>query len=168
MMRHASPSDRIRIAAACSAMSVVILAWTIVGGSRASDSQSDMTSVLPAPASTGLERAEPTSNELIDSALDRDPFSSTRQRPTLRYGATAATVVARTAPAPEVLRLVGTVLDSMGTSFVLCQLGSSTAHVIRVGQTLGTYQLRSISQGSAIFVTGDGQRLELHVPKAGS
>jgi hypothetical protein len=70
--------------------------------------------------------------------------------------------------APEVLRLVGTVVDSSGGSFVLCQLGAGSARVLRVGQEVGVYQLHSISQGAAVFVTGDGQRLELRVPKAGS
>jgi hypothetical protein len=123
---------------------------------------------VPALASNDLERTQPTSDELIESALDHDPFSPTRKRPALRYGESKQIVVAQTAPVPEVLRLVGTVFDSTGASFVLCQLGSGPAHVVRLGQMAGPYQLRSISQGAAIFVTGDGQRLELRVPKTGS
>jgi hypothetical protein len=69
---------------------------------------------------------------------------------------------------PEILRLIGTVVDSNGGSFVLCQLGTNPTRVLRVGQELGPYELHSISQGAAIFLTADGQRLELRVPKTGS
>jgi hypothetical protein len=123
---------------------------------------------VPTIVKNGSEHAETTSDDLVESALDHNPFSPTRRRPVLRYGAAAQPVEVRAVPVPEVLRLVGTVVDAGGASFVLCQLGTGAAHMVRVGQTLGTYQLRSISQGSAIFVTGDGQRLELRVPKTGS
>jgi len=69
---------------------------------------------------------------------------------------------------PDVLRLVGTVVDSSGGSFVLCQLGTNQTRVLRVGEELGPYELHSISQGAAIFLTAAGQRLELRVSKTGS
>jgi len=103
-------------------------------------------------------------DELIENALDHDPFSPNRQR----SAPPAPAIVARELSAPEVLHLIGTVIDSNGGSFVLCQLGAGSARVLRVGQEVGVYQLHSISQGVAIFVTSDGQRLELRVSKGGS
>jgi hypothetical protein len=167
-MDHTLSSGRRQIAAVCCGVSVIVLAWTMLGGTRLPRSQSGTTITVLPPPTSGSERVETTSDDLVESALDHNPFSPTRRRPVLRYGAAAQPVEVRAVPVPEVLRLVGTVVDAGGASFVLCQLGTGAAHMVRVGQTLGTYQLRSISQGSAIFVTGDGQRLELRVPKTGS
>jgi len=108
--------------------------------------------------------ASTSTDELIENALDHDPFSPNRQR----SAPPAPAIVARELSAPEVLHLIGTVIDSNGGSFVLCQLGAGSARVLRVGQEVGVYQLHSISQGVAIFVTNDGQRLELRVSKGGS
>ena len=118
----------------------------------------------PMPSPSIEVPVDTSSDELIENALDHDPFSPGRQGHALPTPAVAA----RELSAPEVLRLVGTVVDSIGGSFVLCQLGAGSARVLRVGQEVGVYQLHSISQGAAVFVTGDGQRLELRVPKAGS
>jgi hypothetical protein len=115
-----------------------------------------------------IEREAPPSDAFIQKALDHDPFSATRQRPALADAVPSPTVAAPASSTPDVLRLIGTVVDSSGGSFVLCQLGADPTRVLRVGQALGAYQLHSVSQGIAIFVTGSGQRLELRVPKTGS
>lgn len=132
-------------------------------------------SLRPRPAAPEVQlplkaaRADTSSDDLIDAGADHDPFSPSRTRPPRRYGEPLERVAAQSpAPAPEVIRLVGTVVQPGGGSFVLCQLGAGAARVVRVGQTLGAYQLRSITQGFAIFVAADGQRLELRVPRAGS
>jgi len=108
--------------------------------------------------------ATTSTDELIENALDHDPFSPNRQR----SAPPAPAVAARELSAPEVLHLIGTVIDSSGGSFVLCQLGAGSTRVLRVGQEVGVYQLHSISQGAAIFVTNAGERVELRVSKGGS
>ena len=144
------------------------LAWSLTTGFRPISRRA-----ASAPPSVDLPRklvrADTSSDDLIEAGADHDPFSPGRTRPPRRYGEPLERIAAPPAvPAPEVIRLVGTVVQPGGASFVLCQLGTSAARVVRVGQTVGAYQLRSIAQGLAVFVASDGQRLELRVPKTGS
>lgn len=150
------------------ASSAGMLGWSAAAAFRPVGFLSNGTAA-PLQLPPTIARSDTASDELIEAGADHDPFSPTRTRPSTRYGEPVERVAAQpTAPVAEPIRLVGTVVQSGGGSFVLCQLGTSTARVVRVGQMLGAYQLRSISQGFAIFVASDGQRLELRVPKTGS
>ena len=157
-------SRRVTFAAGCCTLSVALLGWTTSKAMRPPRLRHGP-SVLRLPMPSIEQRLANTStDELIENALDHDPFSPNRQR----SAPPTPPVAARELAAPEVLHLIGTVIDSSGGSFVLCQLGAGSARVLRVGQEVGVYQLHSISQGTAIFVAGDGQRLELRVSKGGS
>jgi hypothetical protein len=107
--------------------------------------------------------AETASDALIARAAERDPFvvvgrlESESPRP-------APDSVAIAQP----LRVLGTVVDSAGGSFALCQLGAAQAVVLRVGQRIGGYELRRVEKASAVFTTSDSGRIELHVPRAGA
>jgi hypothetical protein len=113
-----------------------------------------------------VQNIDNATEALVDSAFERDPFSPIRQTHIPSEPASIAKVA--TPAATEALHLVGTVVDSSGGSFVLCQLGAGPPRVLRVGDDLGAYRLHSISQGAATFVTGDGHRVELRVSKPGS
>ena len=157
-------SGRVRFAGACCTLGAALLGWTTISAMRAPPPRHALSALrLPMP-SIEQQSATTSRDDLIENALDHDPFSPRRQRPAPPTPA----VVAHELSAPEVLHLIGTVIDSSGGSFVLCQLGAGSARVLRVGQEVGIYQLHSISQGTAIFVTSEGQRLELRVSKGGS
>ena len=157
-------SGRVRFSAGCCTLSVVLLGWTTSNAMRPPRLRHGPSIArLPMP-SIEQRLAVSSTDELIEKTLDHDPFSPNRQR----SAPLAPAVAARELSAPEVLHLIGTVIDSSGGSFVLCQLGAGSSRVLRVGQEVGVYQLHSISQGVAIFVTSDGQRLELRVSKGGS
>lgn len=66
------------------------------------------------------------------------------------------------------LRVLGTVVDSAGGSFALCQLGTTQAVIVRIGQRIGDYELRRVQKGSVVFATSDGGSVELRVPRAGA
>jgi hypothetical protein len=161
-------SRQVQLAAGCSVASMAALVWVLMVEIHPIGATASRTIGASATPPARIRPADTTSDDLIGDALDHDPFSSTRKRPASRYGASAQVIALQPPAAVETPHLVGTVVDAGGGSFVLCQLGTGTPHVVRIGQKLGTYQLRSISQGAAIFVTGDGQRLELRVPKTGS
>ncbi len=164
MISQIVSSGRVRFAVGCCALAVALLGWTTSAAMRPPRLR-HRPSGLRLPIPTIEERSTTTSSdELIENALEHDPFSPSRQKPAPPTPAVAV----RELSAPEVLHLIGTVIDSSGGSFVLCQLGAGSTRVLRVGQEVGVYQLHSISQGTAIFVTGEGQRLELHVSKGGS
>ena len=166
MIQHSLSSGRVRLAALCCALTIAILAWTTSEALRPPRHRPIAilaSPVVPSP----IDQTDAPPAELIENAIDHDPFSTPQQRsasPPVSSSPTAAPSIST----PEVLRLVGTVVDSSGGSFVLCQLGTAPARVLRIGQELGPYELHSISQGAAIFLTADGQRLELRVPKTGS
>jgi hypothetical protein len=171
MIRHLASSGRVRLTAGVCAMAVTVFGWSFAHTLRSRVAPEPMT--LAVLQRVVVSIADTTSDDVIDVAVERDPFSPSRQAPATRYGvapiagagvAVAANVVAERAA----VRLVGTVLDANGESFVLCQLGSAPARILRVGQKLGTYVLKSIAQGAATFVTDGGDRIELRVPKTGS
>ena len=166
MIYHALSSGRVRFSALCCAAAFTTLAWTMTETVRRPRHRSIAILASSAPPST-IDRTDVPPAELIENAIDHDPFSTPQQRSTLPL-VTSSPTAAPAMSTPEILRLAGTVVDSSGGSFVLCQLGTAPARVLRIGQELGPYELHSISQGAAIFLTADGQRLELRVPKTGS
>ena len=166
MIHDALSGGRARVAALCCAVGFALLARTTSEALRPPRHRS--MGVLASPAlPSPIDRTDAPPAELIENAIDHDPFSISRQRSALPPVPSSPTVASAMAT-PEILRLIGTVVDSNGGSFVLCQLGTNPTRVLRVGQELGPYELHSISQGAAIFLTADGQRLELRVPKTGS
>jgi hypothetical protein len=98
---------------------------------------------------------------LISSAAGRDPFSIGNVK-------AESLIVEQPAPPRETLRVLGTVVDSDGASFALCQLGTAPAAIVRIGQKIGDYELRSVNKATAVFTLVDGERVELRVPRAGT
>ena len=140
--------------------SALVLVWVVRGRDRDSSRPSVAENAAEIPTPTVAETA---SDALIARAAERDPFvvvgrlESESPRP-------APDSVAIAQP----LRVLGTVVDSAGGSFALCQLGAAQAVVLRVVQRIGGYELRRVEKASAVFTTSDSGRIELHVPRAGA
>ena len=129
---------------------------------------------IPVPQEYGTRRAgaarllrlptvaDTTFDSLIARAVERDPFSAAR-----RQGAETTANAPATVENEELVRVLGTVVDSAEGSFALCQLGASAAVILRIGQRIGAYELRRIEKGSVVFATPTGGRLELRIQKAG-
>ena len=64
------------------------------------------------------------------------------------------------------VRLLGTVVSARDGGFVMCQLGSATPQMVRIGDVLGGLTLRSIARGEAEFTRRDGSSVTLSVPSA--
>lgn len=99
-----------------------------------------------------------------------DPFHAERTAPASRYVLPEdGPASGDTGPAPlrpGAVRLLGTaVLGSRG-GFVMCQVGSTTPQVVRVGEVVGDLTLRSIARGEAVFTRRDGTSVTLSVPTA--
>ena len=77
-------------------------------------------------------------------------------------------------PAPVVssdrapLLLVGTAVLPGNRGFALLQVGAESPKLVRLGEQLGGFTLKSVAQGSATVLTSTGTTLDLTVPKAGS
>jgi hypothetical protein len=152
------------------ALSLGVLGWTVrraleieeAHGAIDPPAESIITDVAPAAA--------PNAAQVLE-AVDSDPFHPERRRPTERFRLPGEAISAEvTAPEPAVapLVLLGTVVLAEGRSFVMCQQGSDQPRIVRIGESLGDYTLRTVQQGRAVFVSRRGEQLELRVPKPGN
>lgn len=98
----------------------------------------------------------------IDDAVAAAPFTASRE------AVEPVTQVPEAAAQPTVaLQLQGTVLGGDGDSFVLIATEGAVGKVVRVGDTISGYRLRSIGQGSAeLTEITSGKRIELRVPRS--
>lgn len=138
----------------------LVLGWVVRPPDHASSRPSmvERGAEIPTPAV-----AETVSDALIARAAERDPFVVVgRTESESPPPAPASVAVA------QPLHVLGTVVDSAGGSFALCQLGAAQAVVLRIGQRIGDYELRRVEKASAVFATSDSGRIELHVPRAGA
>jgi hypothetical protein len=126
---------------------------------------------------------EPYAFESLDAVVDHDPFSATRTRPLPSYRLTM-TQPAQPPPSQDSanivrqrqqerqrfqqqLHLLGTVLSSGHTSFVMCQSGNAPSRVVHIGEQIDGYTLASLDRGTAVFVSPSGERVNLHTANPG-
>ncbi|MGH7690444.1 MAG: hypothetical protein ACREN3_12630 [Gemmatimonadaceae bacterium] len=106
----------------------------------------------------------------VRAAVATDLFATNREAPPVPYRApgdvpVAGPVAPRAAPQPVVL---GTALAADGSSFATCQFASSRLLMVRVGDHVGNYLVKSIERRSVVFSTPDGKRLEIFALLPGS
>ena len=145
------------------AASAAALVWAITGPKVAVNLSSrrfvfKSTGTIPL-----LKVRDTTSDAVLERAVERDPFTSVD-----RVGTESPAPAPQTVANEPSLQVLGTVVDSSGGSFALCQLGATPAVVLRVGQRIGHYELRRIEKGRVQFATPDGESVELRVPRAGA
>jgi hypothetical protein len=105
----------------------------------------------------------------LDRAIDRDPFHPERRRPQVRYALERPGPVNPPAGAPvtEPVELIGTVVAAGGRSFAMCRT-SAGPQIVRIGGKVGGFTLKSVEQGSAVFVSPAGKPMTVLVKKTGS
>jgi hypothetical protein len=108
----------------------------------------------------------------VNAVVAANPFAPDRQRPLQRYRLSGNEEVEVAPPSrPPALRLIGTVVGSAeggADSFVMCQMGRQPPQIIRVGEEIDGYTLRSVGRGTAVFTTASGERIELQAFNPGS
>jgi hypothetical protein len=120
-------------------------------------------------ASPPAERTEPKDPGL-GAAVASDPFRSERRPASVAFrmpGEALADAEAHTPPPAQVIVLIGTAVET-GGGFAMCQIGSEPPRLVRLGERLAGYTLRSVGQGRATFRTATGQLIEVLVAKAGT
>lgn len=169
MNRIISASTAIRTAQIACAVAFAILLWAVLTASRV-----PVGDAPPAPTTAAVHAdsaGAAVSDADIARAVATDLFADDRAAPSVRYrvGAIESKPAAFVAPivvAPQ-LKLAGTVIAADGHSFAMCQLGAEPAKIVYVGQRIGTFTLRDVSQGSAVFTDDSGKRVVLRVPNGG-
>lgn len=98
-----------------------------------------------------------------------DPFRPDRAPPkaTLVLGG-MATATGTGPESAQPLVLIGTAVLPNGGGFATCQIGSEPARLVRIGESLAGYTLRTVAQGRAIFRTESGEEIEVRVARTGS
>jgi hypothetical protein len=122
------------------------------------------------PKAVGLGSYRPALVSELDRAIDVDPFHPERRRPQIRYALRGPGPVADPdagAPIPEMIELIGTVLVGGGRSFAMCRTGAGT-QIVHVGDKFAGFTLKSVEQGSAVFVSPTGKTVNIRVRKTGS
>ena len=160
--RYLVRSMNVRIAATVVVATLMAVGYVAIEASRI-DATAPQLDPLASERAGTLARLDTTTDELVNRAVARDPFG-TEQRVTLASRGSAPVPVVPVAA----IRLVGTVVAGASGDFALCQVGNEPPKVVRVGQTIGSYVLRRITQGAASFDSPDGERVELRVSKTGT
>lgn len=164
MTRHLLRDIRVQAALAACAIALGALVYSALVAIRTGESLAPGPQSLVPRSVASLTRLDTTSDATLDRAVDRDPFATEQTAAPAREIAQAPVTLASSQP----LRLVGTVVDGASGDFALCQLGGEAPKIVRVGQSIGTYTLRSVTQGAASFDSPGGNRLDLRVSKTGS
>jgi len=98
--------------------------------------------------------------------VDADPFAPSRQRPLEPYHLPGELVEAPAPSRSQQLKVLGTVVVTSGTSFAMCQIGSDPPVIVRVGQQIGSYTLKRVARGKAVFSSPSGE-IEIAAPQPG-
>lgn len=163
MMREWIKMPAMRIAIVALAASVLVLAWTLARALRAQP--------IPNAAPTTLvgldavKRAPARQVANIQAGVENDLFSPDRSAPDTPYrmpGEDNPNDKPRAeAPKPIVL---GTAVASDGHNFATMQLGMESPKLVRAGDKIGEWTVRSIARGKVVLEGAEGNRAELGVP----
>lgn len=130
---------------------------------------------VPAAAPGGALSTEalsaPARPESVDvqTAASLDLFNPDREAPAARYRLPSdPAAVASDVPPPARPVVLGTAIATDGSSFATCQLESSRLLMVRVGDKVGSYTVKSIERGRVVFLTPTGERLEILALRPGS
>lgn len=161
-IRNGIATTGMRSALAALVLSAALAGWALVRAIRI-----DAVPDAPASVLSGgelLVAPPPAAPVDVRFAVDNDLFSPDRSAPANRYRMPGEPIPApggdvEEAPAEPVL--LGTAVGAGQRSFVTCRLGDGPPVILRVGDKIGAYTLRSIERGRAVFVSTAGKRLEV-------
>lgn len=142
-------SSSVRAAALAAVLCAAFAGWSVLRALRTDDlpTSADATALGDVQMA---ERARPPRVN-VAAAVDADPFNPARQRPTEVYMLPNELVVPAATPQAEQVRVLGTVVNTAGSGFAMCQLGSEPPTIVRVGEKIGAYTLKRVVRGSATF-----------------
>lgn len=164
-IQELTASTATRAALGAVVLCVALCGWTLTRAIR-------LEAVGTAPATVSVVPGAldiPPSSSGIDvlAAVSADLFSVERIAPEQRYRMPGE-AAAGTDGEPARPVVLGTAIAADGSSFATCQLESSRLQMVRVGDHLGDYTVKSISRERVVFLTRAGTSLEILVPKQGS
>jgi hypothetical protein len=163
MMREWARTPTMRIALAVLVASVVVLGWTLVRALRPQPIPNAVPMTL-----VGLDAVKrvPTRQVAdIQAGVENDLFSPDRSAPDTPYrmpGENNPDDKPRVEPQKPIV--LGTAVASDGHNFATVQLGMESPKLVRVGDKIGEWTVRSIVRGKVVLEGAEGNRAELGVP----
>ncbi|MEO6877311.1 MAG: hypothetical protein ABI205_02440 [Gemmatimonadaceae bacterium] len=105
----------------------------------------------------------------INAAVENDLFAPDRSAPSARYRMPDEEVANATPVVlPERPVVLGTAVATDGRHFATVQLNNDRPMLVHVGDTVGTWVVRSIERGKIGLQAPSGDRVEVTVPKPGN
>ncbi len=164
-VQELTASAATRVALGAAVLGMTLCGWTLTRAIRL-----DAVGTAPATVSVvpGALDIPPTASGIdVSAAVAADLFSVDRIAPEQRYRMPGE-AAGETRAEPAKPAVLGIAIAADGSSFATCQLESSRVQMVRVGDHLGDYTVKSISRERVVFLTRAGTSLEILVPKQGS
>lgn len=149
-----------RGAIAALALSLAVALWTLAHAIRIEAVPEGPASEFSVGGALATPAAAPPIN--VAEAVDADPFASDRNAPETRYRAPSEEseeAAAKVAPVEPVV--LGTGASDAIRGFATVQLGDGAATIVRVGDKIGEYTVKSIERGHVVFTTPSGRKLDI-------
>ena len=106
----------------------------------------------------------------VYATVQRDLFAPDREAPPERYripGEDDPTLQAEVVEAPKPV-VLGTAISDRAHSFATAQLEGGPPTIVRVGDHIGDYYVKTITKGHVVFVTTNGTTIDIPALKPGS
>lgn len=148
------------------AVAAALATWTLLRAVGIADVPDAAPPALVAEGALALRAGATPVN--VRAAVERDLFAPDRSAPAQRYRLPGEDEPVDPAGEPATPVVLGTALSGPGRSFATCQLGDDRPIIVRVGDKIGEYTVRTIERGRVVFTTANGLRLEVLALKSGS
>ncbi len=149
---------RLQIAIGALTMAAMIFVWSLVAALRI-EPTSDAAPPQFNIAAAQVESVRAAAIE-VAKVVDLNLFAPDRSAPLRRYSLSGYEDEPMTEVAMEVARpvVLGTAVGSGERSFAMCSLEGAPTVIVRVGDKLGDYTVRSIRRGVVEFSSTSGER----------
>lgn len=143
-----------RVSIGLLAVSVLVAGYTLTRAVQLTAEESGAVPTLPNPGELLAPPKVPTIN--VEDVVSRDVFDGMRSAPTNRYllASEMPEPVAAAAPPPRVV-VLGIAMADGGRSFATAQVGAERPTIVRVGDKLGPYTIKTI-ESKRVTVTLPG------------
>jgi hypothetical protein len=171
-MKSVRPFVPVRMALAALIVASAIAASTLRRALEPEPSVAVVAGSLAMPATPVPVPGTGTAAGRVLAAVNKDPFHAERRRPAVRFRlpgeAVSPDTLTAAAGAGNLFQLIGTAVLPEGRGFAMCQWGTESPKLVRVGERVGDLTLKVVARGRATFVDATGRTREVRVPKAGT